>query len=368
MAKIVTFGEIMARMAPAGVLRLQQVLPGQLEVTFAGAEANVAASLAMLGVDVDFVTALPEGPLTDGCLGSLRSWRVGTKHIRIAKHGRFGIYFVEMGANQRPSRVYYDREYSAISQSRPDDFDWNSILDGAEWLHITGITPALSETAAETTFAAVKAAQSLGVSVSCDINFRSKLWRWDSSKTPLELARQVMREIMPHVNLFIGNEDDARLLGISVGDEPDDVIPRGCAEPVSTASRAVAVARAMKKEFPSIRMVASTFREQFSASHNNWSGMLFDFASESLHVAPVRNGVCQPYEMKNIVDRVGSGDAFDAGILFGLTQKDPDLQYTIEFATASSCLAHSIVGDCNFATQAEIEELMGGSGSGRVVR
>lgn len=358
----------MARMAPSGVLRLQQVLPGQLDVTFAGAEANVAASLAMLNVDVDFVTALPQSPLTDGCLASLRSWRVGTDFIRLKDQGRFGIYFVEMGANQRPSRVFYDREYSAISLAQPDDFDWKAIFADASWFHVTGITPALSKAAAETTRSAVQEARNCGVSVSCDINFRSKLWRWDSSRTPLELARSVMREIMPCVDLFIGNEDDARLLGIHVDAESDSIIPHGCSSPIPAASRAVAMARAMKRQFPALRMVASTFREQFSASHNNWSGMLLDFATEKLHVAPLKNGTVQPYEMKNIVDRVGSGDAFDAGILFGLIQPDCDLQYTIEFATASSCLAHSIVGDCNYATQDEIEELIGGSGSGRVVR
>lgn len=368
MAKIVTFGEIMARMAPSGVLRLQQVLPGQLDVTFAGAEANVAASLAMLGVDVDFVTALPTGPLTDGCLATLRSWRVGTRHIQITDRGRFGIYFVEMGANQRPSRVFYDREHSAISLSKPDDFHWKKILMDASWLHVTGITAALTQSAAETTLAAVQAAAQLGVNVSCDINFRSKLWRWDPSKSPTELAREVLLRLMPYVNLLIGNEDDAKLLGIDVDPLPRSMAPAcsGAAQPF--IDRTVAVAKSMRKRFPSIRLFASTFREQLSASHNNWGAMLFDLETEALSLAPIKQDEYHPYEMRNIVDRVGSGDAFDAGILFGLTHPDFDHQATIEFATAASCLAHSVVGDCNYATREEIEELVHGAGTGRVVR
>lgn len=368
MPKIVTFGEIMARMAPSGVLRLQQVLPGQLEVTFAGAEANVAASLAMLGCDVEFVTAIPLGPLTDGCMNTLRSWKVGTKNIRITEQGRFGIYFVEMGANQRPSRVFYDREHSAISLSKPDDFNWKEILQGAEWLHVTGITAALTESAAETTLAAVQAAAQLGVNVSCDINFRSKLWRWDPSKSPTELAGEVMLRLMPFVNLLIGSEDDAKLLGIDVEPLGRSIAPSASGAAAPFIDRTAAVAKSMRKKFPSIRMFASTFREQHSASHNNWGAMMFDLETDALSLAPIRHGEYRPYEMRNIVDRVGSGDAFDAGILFGLTHPDFDQQATLEFATAASCLAHSVVGDCNYATREEIEELIRGAGTGRVVR
>lgn len=364
MARIVTFGEIMARMAPSGVLRLHQVLPGSLDVTFAGAEANVAASLAMLGADVDFVTALPHSPLTEGCLASLRGWGVGTSHIRVSDHGRFGVYFVEMGANQRPSRVYYDREHSAISEAQPADFDWPRILQGAAWLHITGITPALSESAAKTTLAAAQSAQKLGVKVSCDINFRSKLWRWDPTRSPHRLAGDVLIQLMPFVKLLMANEEDGRLLGISAplpsGDVQSDYSPH--------IERAISLAKEMHRRFPNIELFSTTFREQLSASHNNWGAMLFDTSTSTAVVAPWRDGEYQPYEIRNIVDRVGSGDAFDAGLLFGLTHPEFSPQSTLEFATAAACLAHSIVGDCNYVSREEIEELMHGSGTGRVIR
>lgn len=364
MARIVTFGEIMARMAPAGVLRLRQVLPGSLDVTFAGAEANVAASLAMLGTNADFVTALPDSPMTEGCLASLRSAGVGTSHIRISDHGRFGVYFVESGANQRPSRVYYDREHSAISEAQPSDFDWPKILDGADWLHITGITPALSRSAAETTIAAARIAQQLEVKVSCDINFRSRLWRWDASRSPQQLAGDVLIQLMPLVNLLIANEEDGRLLGIT--------LPPRSAESTSGflphIERAISLAREMHRRFPNIALFSTTFREQLSASHNNWGAMLFETQTSAIALAPWRDGEYRPYEIRNIVDRVGSGDAFDAGLLLGLTHPDFTNQTTLDFATAASCLAHSIIGDWNFVSREEIEELMHGSGIGRVVR
>ncbi len=362
--RIVTFGEIMARMAPAGMLRLRQVLPGSLDVTFAGAEANVAASLALLGCRAAFVTALPDGPLTDGCLGSLRSVGVGVDHIRITDCGRFGIYFVEMGANQRPSRVFYDREYSAISLAKSNDFDWDTILDGASWLHLTGITPALSKTAAETTLHAAQSARERGVAVSCDVNFRSKLWRWDLNRAPQKLAGDVLRELIPLVDLLMASEEDFRLVGVTVPDE----VRNPAASTVIDTDRAAMMARRMATAFPNLRMIATTLRESISASHNNWGAMLLDVQSDTVYQAPLRNGCCQPYEIRSIVDRVGSGDAFDAGLLFGLTHTEFTLQTALEFATAAACLAHSIVGDCNFASREEIENLMNGARSGRVVR
>jgi len=363
-AKIVAFGEIMARMAPSGVLRLRQVLPGSLDVTFAGAEANVAASLAMLGADVEFVTALPESPLTDGCLASLRSVGVGLNHLQISDRGRFGIYFVEMGANQRPSRVYYDREHSSISLAKPGDFDWSTILQNASWLHLTGITPALSRSAAEATLEAAQTARRMGVRVSCDINFRSKLWRWDATRSPQALAGETMLQLMPLVNLLMANEEDGRLMGITLPPAPTGTVMDACYH----IERTVTLAKEMHRRFPNIELVSTTFREQLSASHNNWGAMLFDTQTLTTTLSPVRDGEYRPYEIRNIVDRVGSGDAFDAGLLFGLTHPNFDQQSTLDFATAAACLAHSIVGDCNFATGQEIEELMHGSGSGRVVR
>lgn len=362
--RIVTFGEIMARMAPSGMLRLRQVLPGSLDVTFAGAEANVAASLALLGCRADFVTALPDGPLADGCLGSLRNVGVGVDHIRITEHGRFGIYFVEMGANQRPSRVYYDRDYSAISQASATDFDWDKILADACWLHLTGITPALSKTAAETTIHAAQAARERGVSVSCDVNFRGKLWRWDPKRTPQQLAGDVLRELIPLVDLLMASEDDFRLVGVTARESVKAAISGSGRD----TDRAATMARTMAIAYPNLRMIATTLRENISASHNNWGAMLLDIGSDSVYLAPVQNGEYEPYEIRSIVDRVGGGDAFDAGLLYGLTQSDFSLQTALEFATAASCLSHSVVGDCNFASRDEIEDLMNGARSGRVVR
>ena len=362
--RIVTFGEIMARMAPAGMLRLRQVLPGSLDVTFAGAEANVAASLALLGCRADFVTALPEGPLTDGCLGNLRSVGVGVNHIRITECGRFGIYFVEMGANQRPSRVFYDREYSAISQANATDFHWDTILEDASWLHLTGITPALSKSAAEATLHAARSARELGVSVSCDVNFRGKLWRWDPSRPPQKLAGDVLRELIPLVDLLMASEEDFRLVGVTA---PEDVKNPAASTRINP-DRAAMMARHMATAFPNLRMIATTLRENISASHNNWGALLLDVASDTVYQAPLQNGRYEPYEIRSIVDRVGSGDAFDAGLLFGLTHPEFTLQTSLEFATAASCLSHSVVGDCNFASRAEIEDLINGARDGRVVR
>ena len=363
-ARIVTFGEIMARMAPSGLLRLRQVLPGSLDVTFAGAEANVASSLSLLGRDVDFVTALPDGPLTDSCLGSLRSVGVGVDHIHISKHGRFGIYFLETGANQRPSRVYYDREYSAISQASGDVFNWDAILQGASWLHLTGITPALSKTAAETTLYAAHMARERGVSVSCDINFRSKLWRWDATKTPQQLAGDVLGQLIPLVDLLMASEEDFRLVGVSAQQCDSNAATAGGIDTI----RAAMMARKMAIAFPNLRMIATTLRENISASHNNWGAMLLDISNDSVCLAPVQSGQYMPYEIRNIIDRVGGGDAFDAGLLYGLTSPDFTHQMALEFATAASCLSHSVVGDCNFATYDEIQNLMNGATSGRVVR
>lgn len=357
-AKIVTFGEIMVRMAPRGVDRLRQALPGTLEVTFAGAEANAAVSLAFLGADVDFVTALPEGPLTDACLSSLRGTGMGISNVRQTASGRFGIFFVETGANQRPTQVCYDRDYSAISLSKPGDFDWKTLLKDAAWLHLTGITPALSESAAAVTLEAAQTARAMGVQVSFDVNYRSRLWRWDASRAPQQLARETLVQLLPYVSLMFGNEEDCRLLGIALPDVPAE----------SRIDRAIRVAETMHSAYPNIALFATTFREQISASHNNWGGMLYESDGRRVSLAPIRNGQYQPWEIRQIVDRVGSGDAFDAGILFGLTRDVFDPDYTIEFATAAGCLAHSIVGDWNYASQAEIEELMRGSGTGRVVR
>lgn len=367
MGCFVAFGEIMARMAPAGFLRLQQVLPGSLDVTFAGAEANVAASLAMLGASVRFVTALPaESPLTDACITNLRGLGIDTSLIQRTDRGRFGIYFVEMGANQRPSRVTYDREYTAISQARPEDFDWDRVFEGAHWIHLTGITAALSRTAAETTLEAARQARAAGVKVCCDINFRSRLWRWDDRCTPLELAARTLQQLVPFVDLLMANADDCRLLGVDTASLSGGSAETGRQRELELIPE---LARRTIDRYPNLRLFVTTLRENISASHNNWGAALFDGTADSLVFAPARDGVYQPYEIRQMIDRVGGGDAFAAGLLFAMNHPDyGTLGEALEFATAASCLAHSVVGDFNFARREEIDELVHGSGTGRVVR
>ena len=360
---IVTFGEIMGRLCPPGHLRFVQAMPGPLDITFAGAEANVAASLAIFGANARFVTALPDNVLGDSCVRVLRGLGVDTSRILKTKSGRLGLYFVEKGANQRPSNVLYDRAHSAIARASETDFDWTAVFEGACWLHTTGITPALSCKAFESCLAAVRAAKADGLTVSCDLNFRKKLWDWEAGTKSTGLARRCMCEILPHVDVCIANEEDASdVLGIHA--EGSDI---------DGGQLAIAhypnVAREIIRQFPNIRQVAITLRESHSASHNNWGAMLYDAVSGKAHFAPLKDGDYAPYEIRNIVDRVGGGDSFGAGLVFALNT--PELsapKQAIRFAVAASCLAHSIEGDFNFSSRAEVEALMGGSTSGRVVR
>lgn len=363
MAGIVTFGEIMGRLAPEGFLRFCQAMPGRLEITFAGAEGNVAAAIAQLGGQASFVSAVPANAIGDACLASLRSLDVGTDHVLQTDYGRLGLYFLESGANQRPSNVVYDRDGSSISLTEPQAYPWQEILQGAAWLHVTGITPALSQTAAEAAQAAVQAAKAAGATVSCDLNFRGKLWRWAPPLGARELAGATMRTILPSVDLVIGNEADAAdVLGI-----------RAVETDVESGKLAVDrypdVARQIVEQFPNVSKVAITLRESISASHNNWGAMLYDAGQKEAFFAPTADGAYRPYEIRNIVDRVGGGDAFAGGLIFALTTSElSDPQTAVAFAAAASCLAHSIRGDCNYTSRPEAEALMKGSGSGRVVR
>ena len=360
--KIITFGEIMGRLAAPGFLRFGQCLPGSVDVTFAGAEANVAASLAMFKAEVEFVTALPANSIADACVASLRTRGVGTQHI-IRRDGRLGMYFLETGANQRPSQVIYDREATAISRATADEYEWLDVFADADWFHISGITPAISRAAAKTSLAALEAAKEQNVSVSCDLNFRKKLWRWDDSMTPRELAEETMRNLLPLVDVVIANEEDCQDV-LSIQAEDTDVDSGQL-----SVDRYPEVARKVVADFPNLRQVAITLRESISASHNNWGAMLYDVDSDSAYFAPERDGEYEPYEIKNIVDRVGGGDSFAAGLIFALnTPKLAAPELAIQFATAASCLAHSIVGDFNFSSRAEVEALMHGSASGRVIR
>ncbi|MFI3324225.1 MAG: sugar kinase [Rikenellaceae bacterium] len=362
MKKVITFGEIMGRICPDNNLRFKQSMPGKQNLTFAGAEANVAASIAMLGGDATFVTSLPDNDITEACLTTLRGLKVNVDHINKAKVGRMGLYFVEKGANQRPSRVVYDREYSSVSMVDGSTYNWSEIFDGADWFHFTGITPSLSKVAAEASLTAAKAAKAAGLTVSCDLNFRKKLWQWGEEKSATELAGEIMSGLLPYIDVVIANEEDmADVLSIEGSDVHGGVID---------ADRYVEVAREAVKRFPNISKVAITLRESLSATHNNWGAMLYDVASDTPHFAPLdAEGNYSPYEIKNIIDRVGGGDSFGAGLVYALNSdslSEPSM--AIRFAVASSCLCHSIEGDFNYVSLDEVLSLMGGSASGRVVR
>ena len=362
MNTIVTFGEIMGRLAAPANLRLRQ--SRTLEVTYAGAEASVAASICNFGGRARYVTALPKHALAEATMDSVRSVGIDTSYILRTDHGRLGLYFLETGANQRPSNVIYDRAESAVATTPADQYDWEGIFKGAAWLHLSGITPALSKNAAEATLAAAKKAKAAGASVSIDLNFRGKLWKWDTSKTARELAQQTMRGILPFIDVVVGNEEDCHdVLGIQAGDTD---VHSGSLD----ISRYPDVARQVVQQFPNVSKVAITLRESLSASHNNWGAMLFDAATNQPHFAPLdAEGNYCPYQIKNIVDRVGGGDSFAGGLIFALTT--PELsspQIAVKYAVAASCLKHSIKGDFNYSTRAEVERLMGGAASGRVVR
>jgi 2-dehydro-3-deoxygluconokinase len=363
MNTIVTFGEIMGRLCPAGFNRFHQSLPGDLNLTFAGAEANVAASIAMLGGSARFVTAIPDNDITQACLSNLRGLKVETSDIVLTDQGRLGLYFVEAGANQRPSRVIYDRDYSSVSLTSPNAYDWETIFTDAAWFHTTGITPALSEISAEATIASVKHAKAAGLTVSCDLNFRKKLWKWNPTLSASDLAGETMQRILPYVDVVIGNEEDASdVLGIQA--ENTDVHSGRI-----DASKYTSVAREIVRQFPNVSKVAITLRESISASHNNWGALLYDKEADYGYFAPNSGSAYQPYEIRNIVDRVGGGDSFGAGLIYALNTPDlQEPQAAISFAVASSCLAHSIYGDFNFSTRAEVEALLNSGGSGRVVR
>jgi 2-dehydro-3-deoxygluconokinase len=362
--RVVTFGEVMLRLAPEDFLRLPQSIPGRLEATFGGGELNVAVSIAYQGGRSAFLTSSPDNVITASLVQELRKLGVDDDLVIRSPRGRFGIYFVETGANQRGGTVTYDRQGSAIALHPAAEYDWDRAFRDAAWFHVTGITPAISSHAAEAALAAVREARRRGVTVSCDLNFRKKLWRWKPGTSPVELARQTMRELMTSVDVVIANEEDAELaLGIRAAEtnvEAGELSLSGFEE----------VARQVVAQFPQIRIVAITLRQSFSASHNNWGGLLHDASTGEMHFAPRDGaGAYRPYEIRNIVDRVGAGDSFAGALIFALTSPElsrPDT--ALQYAVAASCLKHSIKGDFNYSTREEIEALMKGSGSGRVQR
>lgn len=344
MHRIVTFGEIMLRLkSPANERFFQSP---SLEATFGGGEANVAVSLSLFGENAAFVTALPDNPIGQCAINEVRRYSVDVSNIKKTK-GRVGIYFLETGANQRPSNVVYDRDASCISLVKPGDFDWANILKGANWFHITGITPALSRSSADSAIEAVKAAKQAGATVSIDLNYRKKLWNYGAT------APEVMRELTKHADVIIANEEDVqKCLGIEA--EGVDVTKGELG-----TDNYRKLAETVKKTFPNVKAIAITLRESRSADRNGWSAVLHGetgFYSS------------KEYDIDDIVDRVGGGDSFSASLIYGLLNYGKDEQSALNFAVAASALKHSIPGDFNLTTKAEVETLMKGDGSGRVQR
>jgi 2-dehydro-3-deoxygluconokinase len=342
MAEFLSFGEIMLRLKTQGHERFFQ--SPSFEATFGGGEANVAVALANYGVNSGFISALPPNDIGESAVRELQRYGVDTTHVR-RSGDRVGIYYLEAGANQRPSKVVYDRAGSSICAAQPGDFDWQTIFDGARWLHITGITPALSKSAADLSLEAVKAAKQAGVTVSCDFNFRGKLWKWGKS------APDVMSDLVKYVDVGIANEEDCqKSLGITV----DVDVESG---ELDTA-KYEALGQKVLDVYPDMSVIAITLRESYSADRNGWSACLRDADGFKLS---------KRYEITDIVDRVGGGDSFASALIYGLNAYE-DRQQSLEFAVAASCLKHSILGDFNRVTVAEVEHLMGGDASGRVQR
>jgi 2-dehydro-3-deoxygluconokinase len=358
------FGEIMARIAPPAQLRWRQALPGAVNVTWGGGEANVCASLALLGQKARYLTALPQTPIAESVVATLRGLGVDVDSILWRKEGRLGLYFVEAGANQRGSTVIYDRAASAVSLAGPDEYDFDAALAGIKWLHVTGITPAISEAASNANLALVERAKRAGLKVSCDLNFRKKLWTWRPGVSSKALARECMARVLPHVDVVIANEEDAA--------DVLDIHATGTDAAAGRLNVAAykSVAEQIVERFANVTHVGITLRESISADHNNWGGMLYDASRRQAHFAPLDgNGAYQPYEIRDIVDRVGAGDSFAAGLLYALNDSQfasPDK--AIAFAIAASCLKHSVQGDFSFVTRDEVAALMAGNATGRVQR
>ena len=343
MTDFLTFGEIMLRLRTPGYERFFQ--SPQFEATFGGGEANVAVSLSNYGFDAGFVSALPDNDIGQSAVNSLRALGVDTSHI-LRQGERVGIYFLETGANQRPSKVIYDRAHSSISTCKPGDFDWPTVFEGAKWLHITGITPALTQDSADLSLECVQQAQKAGLTVSCDFNFRGKLWKYGKT------APDVMRDLVKHVDVGIANEEDCqKSLGISV----DVDVEAGHLD----TSKYEALTEKVLDIYPGMSTIAITLRESVNANINGWSACMRERGGKFL--------LSKRYELTDIVDRVGGGDSFASAFIAGLNIYE-DRQQSLEFAVAGSALKHSILGDFNRVSRKEVQALMGGDGSGRVQR
>lgn len=346
MKKIVTFGEIMLRLATPGYLRFGQTK--ELVSTFGGGEANVAVSLANYGLSAEFVTRLPQNDIADWCISELRKYNVGTDRI-IRGGERVGIYFLETGAVARASKVVYDRAHSSIADVKPGMLDWKEILKDAGWFHWTGITPALSQGAADACLEAIKTANELGVTVSCDLNYRKNLWKYGKT------ASEIMPALVEGCDVILGNEEDAeKVFGI----KPEGFDVANTQGEINTAEFE-SVCRQMTEKFPRAKKVVITLRGSVNANHNTWGGCLWD--GKQLYSS-------RRYDITHIVDRVGGGDSFMGGLIYGLLSYTGDDQKALDFAAAASALKHTVYGDFNLVTVAEVENLLKGDGSGRVVR
>lgn len=344
MGKIITFGELLLRLTTPGNQRFGQA--ASYAANFGGGEANVAVSLANYGKDAKFVTRLPENDIADAAIKEMRGLGVDTSAI-LRGGERMGIYFLETGAVSRPSKIIYDRADSAICQVTPKMFDWDQIFEGAEWFHWTGITPAISKGAAETCLEAIKVANAKGITVSTDMNYRKNLWKY--GKTPLE----VMPEMVNGCDVILGNEEDAAM---TLGIKPESLdLHSG----KISGEDYLPVSQEIMKRFPKCKLVITTLRGSVSANHNSWSGVLYN--GKKLYQAPT-------YQITNIVDRVGGGDSFMGGLIYGLLTYASDFQKALNFAVAASCLKHTIPGDFNRVSVVEVEKLMSGDASGRVIR
>ncbi|MBO5687013.1 MAG: sugar kinase [Alistipes sp.] len=345
MKKVVTFGEIMLRLATPDNLRFAQ--SNSLTATYGGGEANVAVSLANYGVETEFVTRLPENDIAAACVSELRKWGVGTSKI-VYGGERLGIYFLETGAIARPSKVVYDRAHSSISTIEVGMIDWESVFEGADWFHFTGITPAISASAAEVCLEACKVANRMGITVSCDINYRKNLWKYGKT------AAEVMPALVECCDVVLGNEEDAeKVFGI----KPEGFDAAKTAGEVEQGAFE-SVCRQIMARFPRAKKVIITLRGSINANHNTWGGVLFN--GEKLYSSP-------RYDLTHIVDRVGGGDSFMGGLIYGLREYKDD-ERALHFAVAASALKHTIYGDFNLVSVAEVENLMKGDGSGRVAR
>jgi 2-dehydro-3-deoxygluconokinase len=346
MSKVVTFGEIMLRLAPQGFLRFSQA--NNFDVVYGGGESNVAVSLANYGVSVDFVTRLPNNDIGQCAMMEIRKRGVGVDKI-IYGGDRLGIYFLETGAVSRGSKVVYDRAHSSMSDIEPGMIDWKAVFKDVSWFHWTGITPAISQGAADACLEAVKVASNLGITISTDLNYRAKLWNYGGDR------EAIMTELTSYCDIVLGNEEDAEMHfgikpeGISVQTEGHNV----------KAEAFLSVCEQMMKKFPKAKKVITTLRGSISASHNTWAGVLYD--GKKMYQS-------YQYQITDIVDRVGGGDSFMGGLIYGLLKYPEDDQNALNFAVAASCLKHTIKGDANLVSVSEVEKLMGGDASGRVAR